>query len=163
MSTSEEATACAAGEGETTELIAEHYDALAGDVRKDCDAHWSIAERWSYGERVGWFVEHDGYCYDGLEYGEDGPHSTREAAERCMVEHLHTAIAEARERSGGRWLHRALPAQGRRSQLRSILPLRLAAQGRCAPFPSLRSVRRRPVSGPSRFASEVRRGERSPR
>jgi hypothetical protein len=65
--------------------------------RKDCDGHWSISERWPYGEHVGWFVEHDGYCYDGLE-GEDGPHPSREAAESCMAEHLRAAIAEARER-----------------------------------------------------------------
>ncbi len=83
-------------------LVAEHYAALAGDVRKDCDGHWAIGERWSYGERAGWFVEHDGYCYDGLEagYGEDGPHPSREAAERCMAEHLRQAIAEARARQG---------------------------------------------------------------
>ncbi len=82
-----------------TALIAEHYAALAGDIRKDRDGHWSISERFSYGEHVGWFVEHDGYCYDGLDAcGEDGPHSTREAAESCMAGHLRAAIAEARER-----------------------------------------------------------------
>ena len=81
-------------------LVAEHYAALAGDVRKDCDGHWGISERWSYGERVGWFVEHDGHCYDGLDidYGEDGPHPTREAAVSCMAEHLRAAIAEAQGR-----------------------------------------------------------------
>jgi hypothetical protein len=81
-------------------LVAKHYAAPAGDVRKDCDGHWRISERWSYGERVGWFVEHDGHCYDGLDidYGEDGPHPSREAAERCMAEHLRAAIAEARGR-----------------------------------------------------------------
>lgn len=85
-----------------TALAAEHYAALASDVRKDCDAHWRISERWSYGEHAGWFVEHDGYCYDGLDldYGEDGPHPSRKAAERCMAEHLRAAIAEARERGG---------------------------------------------------------------
>jgi hypothetical protein len=84
-------------------LVAEYYEALAGDVRKDCDAHWAISERWSYGEHAGWFVEHDGYCYDGLEAvdGEDGPHGTRAAAERCMADHLRVAIAEARSRHGG--------------------------------------------------------------
>ena len=88
------------GDPELTKLVAEYYAALAGEVRKDRDGHWSIAERWSYGERVGWFVEHDGYCYDGFEgdYGEDGPHVTREAAVSCMAEHLRAAIAEARER-----------------------------------------------------------------
>ena len=97
----EKVTAESPGEGELTKLVAEYYVALAGDVRKDRDAHWQLAERWSYGEQVGWFVEHDGYAYDGLEgdYGEDGPHPTREAAARCMAEHLRAAIAEAR----GRW------------------------------------------------------------
>lgn len=80
-------------------LLAEHYAALAGDVRKDRDGHWQISCRWSYGEPVGWFVEHDGYVYDGLDAdGEDGPHESREAAERCMAEHLRLAIAEARRR-----------------------------------------------------------------
>ncbi len=97
---SEEITAEPHGDGELTELVAEHYAALAGDVRKDCDGHWWISERWTYGRHVGWVVEHDGYCYDGLEdgYGEDGPHPTREAAVSCMAEHLRAAIAEARER-----------------------------------------------------------------
>lgn len=81
-------------------LVAEHYIALAGEVRKDRDGHWQISCRFSYGERLGWFVEHDGYRYDGLaEAGEDGLHPSREAAERCMAEHLRTAIAEARGRS----------------------------------------------------------------
>jgi hypothetical protein len=81
-------------------LVAEYYQALTGEIRKERDGHWSISERWSYGERVGWFVEHDGYCYEGLEagYGEDGPHPTREAAASCMAEHLRAAIAEARSR-----------------------------------------------------------------
>lgn len=80
-------------------LVAEHYAALAGDVRKDRDGHWQISCRWSYGEPLGWFVEHDGYAYDGLDVdGEDGPHESREAAERCMAEHLRLAIAEARRR-----------------------------------------------------------------
>ena len=85
-----------------TALVAEYYEALAGDVRKDRDAHWQISCRWSYGEQAGWFVEHDGYCYDGLEgeYGEDGPHPSYEQAERCMAEHLRAAIARARRRCG---------------------------------------------------------------
>lgn len=81
-------------------LVAEHYIALAGEVRKDRDGHWQISRRFSYGEPLGWFVEHDGYSYDGLDAdGEDGPHESREAAERCMAEHLRVAIAEARRRS----------------------------------------------------------------
>ncbi|HWW67357.1 MAG TPA: hypothetical protein VNY83_05190 [Solirubrobacterales bacterium] len=85
-------------EASLTARVAEYYAALAGEVRKDCDGHWSIVERWSYGEHLGWFVEHDGYCYDGFgdEYGEDGPHPTREAAMSCMAMHLSMAISEAR-------------------------------------------------------------------
>jgi hypothetical protein len=81
-------------------LVAEYYAALAGEVHKDRDGHWSISEHWSYGEHAGWFVEHDGYCYSGLDgdYGEDGPHPTREAAMDCMARHLRAAIAEARTR-----------------------------------------------------------------
>jgi hypothetical protein len=80
-------------------LVTEHYVALAGDVRKDRDGHWQSSRRFSYGEPLGWFVEHDGYCYDGIDAdGEDGPHESREAAERCMAEHLRAAIAEARAR-----------------------------------------------------------------
>jgi hypothetical protein len=79
-------------------LVAEHYAALTGEG-KDRDGHWSISERFSYGERVGWVIEHDGYCYGGLDaYGEDGPYPTREAAESCMARHLRAAIAEARAR-----------------------------------------------------------------
>lgn len=87
-------------EASLTARVAEYYAALAPEVRKDRDGHWAISERWSYGERVGWFVEHDGYCYDGLEgdYGEDGPHPTREAALSCMAVHLSRAIADARSR-----------------------------------------------------------------
>ena len=101
MSANEQTPAQTTAEDEITRLVAECYEAMAGDIRKDSDAHWQIAERWSYGERGGWFVEHDGYRYDGLAYGEDGPHPTREAAERCMAEHLRIAIAEAREHGGG--------------------------------------------------------------
>ncbi len=83
-----------------TALAAEYYEVVGGDIHKERDCHWQISERWSYGEHVGWFVEHDGYCYDGLEgdYGEDGPHPTRAAAEGCMADHLRAAIAEARSR-----------------------------------------------------------------
>jgi hypothetical protein len=78
-------------------LVAEYYAALTGDVRRDRDGQWSIVERWSYGEHVGWFVEHAGRCYDGFksEYGEDGPYSTREAAASCMAMHLRRAIVQA--------------------------------------------------------------------
>ena len=48
----------------------------------------------------GWVVEHDGYCYDGLEDGEDGPFPTREGAEVVLIEHLLAAIAEVEARAG---------------------------------------------------------------
>lgn len=82
-------------------LVERHYALLAGDVRKDCDCHWAISERFSYGRPGGWFVEHDGYCY-GLDEGEDGPFPSRAEAEAELVDHLLAAIAaiaaiEARE------------------------------------------------------------------
>ena len=83
---------------EIAELIDRHYKALAGDVRKDRDGHWSISERFSYGRHAGWVVEHDGYCYDGLEDGEDGPFPTREEAEVVLIEHLLAAIAQVEDR-----------------------------------------------------------------
>ena len=84
---------------EIADLIARHYKALAGDMRKDGDGHWSISERFSYGRHAGWVVEHDGYCYRGLEDGEEGPLPTREEAEVALIEHLQAAIAaiEARD------------------------------------------------------------------
>jgi hypothetical protein len=89
-------------EAELTALVAEYYEVLAGDVRKDRDGHWRISCRWSYGELVGWFVEHDGYRYQDLEgdYGEDGPHASYAAAVACLEQHLRAAISEARN-SGG--------------------------------------------------------------
>jgi hypothetical protein len=87
-------------EGDLTALVAEYYAALEG-LAKDSDGHWSILERWSYGKHLGWFVEHDGHSYGGLDDdGEDGPYPTREAAIACMSEHLQAAIAGARERLG---------------------------------------------------------------
>ncbi len=44
-------------------------------------------------------------------------------------------------------VHRSFEPAGGISQLHSILPRRLTAQGRCAPFPSLRSVRGSPFRG----------------
>ena len=57
------------------------------------------SERWSEGEYLGWFVEHDGYRYGGLDkdYGQDGPHPTHAAALTCMAEHLRRATEEAKE------------------------------------------------------------------
>jgi hypothetical protein len=79
-------------------LVAEYYAALPGDARRDRDGHWAIVERWSCGRHVGWFVKHDGRCYDGFKggCGEDGPYLTREAAAGCMAMHLRTAIVRAR-------------------------------------------------------------------
>lgn len=45
-------------------------------------------------------VEHDGYCYDGLKGGEDGPFPTRVEAEVILIEHLLAAIAEVEDRGG---------------------------------------------------------------
>jgi hypothetical protein len=84
---------------EVAELIDRHYKSGAG-VRKDRDAHWSISERYSYGRHAGWVIEHDGYCYDGLEGGEDGPFPTREEAEVMLIEHLLAAIARVEAREG---------------------------------------------------------------
>lgn len=83
------------------ELVAELYEAQAGEVCKDRDGHWQVVERWSYGEHAGWYIEHDGYIYElsGGEYGEEGPFATRAAALNRMVEHLRDAIAELRGRS----------------------------------------------------------------
>lgn len=88
-----------AGDAALNDLIARLYIAQGEDVRKDCDAHWRISERWSYGEPVGWFVEHDGYCYQALEDGEDGPFATRELAVIALEEHLGAAIFEVGTRS----------------------------------------------------------------
>jgi hypothetical protein len=83
---------------EIAELIDRHYNALAGGIRKDSDCHWWISERWTYGRHAGWVIEHDGYCYDGLEHGEDGPFPTRVEAEVVLIEHLLAAIAEVEAR-----------------------------------------------------------------
>lgn len=83
---------------EIAELIARHQKSLAGDLYKDCDCHWAISERFSYGSHAGWVVEHDGCCYEGLEYGEDGPFPTRVEAEVVLIEHLLAAIAETETR-----------------------------------------------------------------
>jgi hypothetical protein len=81
------------------DLLAEYEEALTNDVYKNRDCHWQIAERWSQGEHLGWFVEHDGYRYGGLDkdYGQDGPHPTHAAAVTCMAEHLRWAIEWAEE------------------------------------------------------------------
>lgn len=91
------------GASRLARLVAEYYEILAGDIRKDQDGHWRISCRWSYGELVGWFVEHDGYRYQDLEgdYGEDGPHPTYAAAAACLERHLRAAISQARNVRGG--------------------------------------------------------------
>jgi hypothetical protein len=80
-------------------LLGRYEEALSADAYKARDCHWQIAERWSGGEHLGWFVEHDGYRYGGLagDYGQDGPHPTYKAAVTCMVEHLRRATQEAEE------------------------------------------------------------------
>jgi len=79
---------------EIAELVGRHYKSVASDCHKERDCHWYISERYSYGRHAGWVVEHDGYCYDGLEDGEDGPFPTREEAEVVLIEHLLAAIAD---------------------------------------------------------------------
>jgi hypothetical protein len=80
-------------------LLRRYEEALSTDSYKSRDCHWQISERWSEGEYLGWFVEHDGYRYGGLDkdYGQDGPHPTHAAAVTCMVEHLRRATREAGE------------------------------------------------------------------
>ncbi len=92
--------ATAGREAEIAELIKRHFKAVASDCHKDRDCHWYISESWSYGEHAGWRVQHDGYCYDGLEDGEDGPFPTWEEAEVVLIEHLLAAIddIEGRDR-----------------------------------------------------------------
>ncbi len=81
-------------------LVAEYYAALDGEG-KDRDGHWSIAERWSYGEHLGWFVEHSGYGSNHLGADDDdGPHSTAEEARRAMASRLRAAIAAVHGRVG---------------------------------------------------------------
>lgn len=78
-------------------LVDEYHSMRANHVREDRIEYWLISSRYAFGAHLGWFVEHDGQLYDGLqESGEDGPHPSREAAERCMAGHLRVAIAEAR-------------------------------------------------------------------
>ncbi|HET7054191.1 MAG TPA: hypothetical protein VFI09_09800 [Solirubrobacterales bacterium] len=142
-------------------LVAEHYAALTGDVCKDRDGHWQISCRFSYGEQVGWFVEHDGYLYDGLDgEGEEGPHESREAAERCMAER-----SAPRDRRGARAVISRIPrssdAPGPATQLRSILPHCSRGARGFAPSPAVRRAARR---GVFRSASEAdTRSERSTR
>ncbi|HET7445382.1 MAG TPA: hypothetical protein VFJ57_12050 [Solirubrobacterales bacterium] len=87
-------------DSEIAELITRHFEAVGSDCHKDCDCHWYITERWSYGEHTGWVVEHGGRCYDGLEHGEDGPFPTREEAEVVLIDHLLAAIAQIEAREG---------------------------------------------------------------
>jgi hypothetical protein len=81
------------------DLLARYEEVLTNDVYKDRDCHWQIAERWYRGKHLGWFVEHDGYYYGGLDndYGQDGPHPTHAAAVACMAEHLRRATEGAEE------------------------------------------------------------------
>lgn len=88
-------------DAELSALVAAHYAALRGEIRKDRDCHWFISERWSYGRPRGWVVEHDGSCYDILEHGGDRVFFNRQEAVNVMAEHLERAIAEIRSRGGG--------------------------------------------------------------
>jgi hypothetical protein len=90
-------------EAELAALVARYDELIHGDVHKDCDCHWQVGERWSYGEPAGWFIEHHGYVYElrGSEYGEQGPFRTREQALRALSEQLRMAIAEVGEHCGG--------------------------------------------------------------
>jgi hypothetical protein len=84
-------------ESELRGLLREHYETVGAEIHKDRDCHWQIVERWSYGEPVGWFVEHNGYLYEPGEYGEAGPYPSQEEARRSLADHLRAAIADARE------------------------------------------------------------------
>lgn len=86
--------------GTLAALVAEHGAAVADECRLDEDDHWRICCWWSYGEPLGWFVEHEGRLYSGIDSHGDGPHETPEAAERCLAGHLRAAIAEERSRWG---------------------------------------------------------------
>ncbi len=93
------ATADTPPEAPLAALLAEYEEALTNDNYKDRDCHWQIAERWYRGEHLGWFVEHHGYRYGGLDrdYGQDGPHPTHAAAVDCMADHLRRAIQATEE------------------------------------------------------------------
>jgi hypothetical protein len=82
------------------DLVAEHYAAQAAEVCKDRDGHWGIVQRWSYGDYVGWFIEHHGYLYelpDG-QYGEEGPFPSYEAALGRLADHLRAASDDLQPR-----------------------------------------------------------------
>jgi hypothetical protein len=86
-------------EAELPALLRGYEEALRTDAYKSRDCHWQVSERWSEGEYLGWFVEHDGYRYGGLDkdYGQDGPHPTHAAALACMAGHLRKATEEMSE------------------------------------------------------------------
>lgn len=91
------------GDDELTKLVVEYDEIVGRDIHKDRDCHWQIAERFSYGEHAGWYVEHHGYLHelrDG-EYGEDGPFRSREEALRRLAKHLRSAIADVGSWHGG--------------------------------------------------------------
>jgi hypothetical protein len=85
------------GAGDLDDLVAAYYAALGGEG-KDRDGHWSVAQRWSYGEYEGWFVEHLGFATSGGPRVDDdeGPFSTPEEARRAMAATLRAAIERVR-------------------------------------------------------------------
>ena len=93
----------ASSDAELAKLAVAYQEIVWRDIHKDRDCHWQIAERFSYGERVGWYIEHHGYLHELLdcEYGEDGPYRSREEALRRLAEHFRAAIAEVGSWQGG--------------------------------------------------------------
>jgi hypothetical protein len=83
-------------EAEVTALAAEYYEVVQNLGHKQRDYHWRIVERWSYGEYIGWFVEHAGYLHElaGGECDEEGPFPGREAALIGLRDLLRDAIGE---------------------------------------------------------------------
>jgi hypothetical protein len=80
------------------QLVAEYMRVIGPQHHKDRDCHWAIEKRWSYGELAGYYVQHDGYCYEHCgSCGEDGPFRTHEDALERMAHHLRRAIREAKE------------------------------------------------------------------
>lgn len=79
-----------------TALAMDYYTLIGQDSHKDCDCHWYVKKRWSYGELVGYYVQHEGYCYEGMRYSGEGPFPTYALAAQALIVHLERAIALAR-------------------------------------------------------------------
>jgi len=52
---------------EITKLSDLYYSLLQGNHHKDRDCHWSIEERWSYGNPPQYVLMHLGYIYKDIE------------------------------------------------------------------------------------------------